>query len=182
VSRFAFDSVILAAVLCAAPLQSRAQAPSTPQPSAAMKAVAFLAGHWEGQGWMRRGPGEPQRFQSVEQVEPRLDGSILTIEGRHWESDPKVLVHNAFAVLSASPSGEGYDFRSYLADGRGGSFPAKVVDGAFVWQMSPAEGTQIRYTIRVDGAKWHEVGEMSRDGTTWMQFFGMDLQRQPTSE
>lgn len=171
---------LIAAVLGLVPhaVQAQAAAPAEAR-KAAMQAVSFLAGHWEGTGWMRRGPGEPQKFQSVEDVEARLGGTILTIEGRHWDSDPNVFVHHAFAVLSANAAGDGYDFRSYLADGRDGTYRGALKDGAFVWEMSPAEGSQIRYTIRVADGKWHEVGEFSRDGKTWAQFFGMDLERKP---
>lgn len=171
---------LIAALLGLVPYAAFAQAPPPAAPrKAAMQAVSFLAGHWEGSGWMRRGPGEPQKFQSVEQVESRLEGTILTIEGRHWDSDPNVLVHHAFAVLSANAAGDGYEFRSYLADGRDGTYTGAVSEGAFVWRMSTPDGSQIRYTIRVEGEKWHEVGEIARDGKTWMQFFAMDLERKP---
>lgn len=44
-------------------------------------------------------------------------------------------------------------------------------------QLLLAKASTPEYTIHVEGSKWHEVGEMSRDGKTWMQFFQMDLER-----
>jgi len=32
---------------------------------AAMRAISFFEGTWEGTGWMRRGPTEPQQFRSL---------------------------------------------------------------------------------------------------------------------
>lgn len=172
-----FSLLVLAAACAVTSVTSHAEPAAAPPGSAAMAAVSFLVGNWEGSGWMRRGPGEPQRFQSLEIVESRLGGAILTIEGRHWDSDPNVFVHHAFAVLSPNAAADGYDFRSYLADGRGGMFQGRVAAGDFIWEMSPPDGSKIRYTIHVEGTKWHEIGEMSRDGKTWMQFFQMDLER-----
>lgn len=146
----------------------------------AMQALEPLVGHWEGEGWMRMGPGEPNRFHSEETVESRLDGRVLIVEGLHrsgGEGDEEGrVVHHALAVISHDPESGGYRFRSHLADGRGGDFDARMEDGAFVWGTATPRG-HIRYTIRIDGDRWEEVGERSPDGETWQEFFGMSLTR-----
>ncbi len=50
-------------------------------------------------------------------------------------------------------------------------------DGAFVWSMTHPQAGRVRYTIRVDAGRWHEVGESSRDGISWSRFFEMGLAR-----
>jgi hypothetical protein len=48
----------------------------------------------------------------------------------------------------------------------------------FKWSYEPQPGVHIRYLITVADATWREVGEFSRDGKTWRQFFEMTLKRQ----
>jgi hypothetical protein len=154
-----------------------AEAPAgAPDPGLeAMKAVAMMQGSWEGGGWMRRGPGEPDRFVGEETVETRLDGRVLLVEGKHWTPDRARVVHHAFAVLTYDQAKKGYRFSTQLANGRGGDFPARMEDGAFIWEME-TPGGRTRYTIRIDGDRWHEVGHIERQGQ-WAQFFEMELRR-----
>jgi hypothetical protein len=155
--------------------------PVQPAPASldSMRALSFLEGAWEGEGWIRMGPGEPTRFTSKETVESRLGGRILTVEGLHHASaDPSRVVHHAFAVVSHNAAAARYRFQTHLADGRGGDYPGELKDGAFVWGMEHPMAGRIRYTIRVREGRWHEVGESSRDeGKTWTQFFEMTLAR-----
>ena len=141
----------------------------------AMKALPPLAGRWEGGGWMRQGPGEPVRFVGEENVEPKLDGRLLVIEGKHWTADRSRVVHHAFAVLSYDAEKKGYQFQTHLEKGRGGDFSGYLEDGAFVWEMNSPAG-RMRYIIRIEGERWHEVGKIEREGQ-WNQFFEMELRR-----
>jgi hypothetical protein len=141
----------------------------------AMKAVAVMEGRWEGGGWMRMGPGEPERSVGEETVESRLDGRVLVIEGKHWTPDRSRVVHHAFAVLSYDAAKKEYRFSTHLANGRSGDYPLRVEDGAIIWEMD-SPGGRIRYTIRIEGDRWHEVGHIERQGQ-WSQFFEMDLRR-----
>ena len=143
---------------------------------AAMQAISFLTGEWEGSGWMQRGPGEPHRVDSREMVESRLDGRVLLVEGLHYAEGTQEVVHHAMAVLSYDPETKGYRFRSHLNNGRAGDYSAKLDGGNFVWMME-VPGRSIRYTIKIEGNQWNEVGESSTDGETWIQFFQMDLTR-----
>jgi hypothetical protein len=141
----------------------------------AMKALPSLAGRWEGGGSIRQGAGEPVRFVGEERVESKLEGRILVIEGKHWSADRSRVIHHAFAVLSYDPEKQGYRFQTHLENGRGGDFRGHLEDGAFVWEMDNPTG-RIRFVIRVEGERWHEVGKIEREGK-WHQFFEMDLRR-----
>ena len=141
-----------------------------------MDAVAGMVGTWTGEGWIRMGPGEPIPFDSKETVESRLGGQALVVEGEHHAKSDGRLVHHAVALLSHDAEAGVYRFRTHVA-GRGpGDFEGRVEDGAFVWGGAAGPG-KMRYTIRIDGDTWHEVGEFSRDGETWNSFFQMDLKR-----
>jgi hypothetical protein len=45
------------------------------------------------------------------------------------------------------------------------------------WRMTTPQG-QMRFTQRLtEKGEWSEVGELSRDGTTWIKFMEMTLQK-----
>ncbi len=170
---------VLGTVVAGLALGTASAETAPPDPGVeAMRAVGFLQGHWQGEGSVRRGPGEPVRFKSKETVEARLDGRILTVEGRHHDvASPERVVHHAFAVISYDAAAGRYHFRSYLADGHDGDYPAELKDGAFVWSMEHPQAGHIRYAIRVKDGRWSETGESSRDGVSWSPFFEMTLAR-----
>ena len=47
----------------------------------AMKKVGFLVGKWAGEARLLRGPGEWAELIQTEEVEYKLDGLIMVIEG-----------------------------------------------------------------------------------------------------
>ena len=144
----------------------------------AMQAISSLEGRWEGAGWSRRGPAEPEYFTSLEQVESRLDGRALLIEGLHHDTgDAAKVVHHALAMTTYDPDAGRYDFRSYAAGHGSGNFEGHVEGGTFIWGFEIPGRGQIRYTIRIEDDEWHEVGEFSADGSQWNQVFQMDLRK-----
>ncbi|MBZ0110852.1 MAG: hypothetical protein K8J08_00180 [Thermoanaerobaculia bacterium] len=174
-----FRITCLALLALALPSSVSAQDPPPPASDeglAAMQEIAFLIGEWHGSGWMRRGPAEPQPFESTETIEGRLDGRVLLVEGLHRSKETGEVVHSALAVISYDPKKGEYRFRSYLADGRSGDYSAQLENGNFVWNMDVPNG-KIRYTIAVKDDGWNEKGEYSADGASWNHFFQMDLER-----
>lgn len=156
----------------------RAQAPEASTAAAdAMEHIRWLAGDWEGEGWISRGPDERHAFVQTERVRPLLGGEVLLIEGRGVAAeDPSLVVHDAVAVIGYDASDERYAMRSFLAGGRTAAATARIDGGAFVW--SPGN-PDIRYTIRQgEDGRWHEVGEITRDGgDSWYTFLEMTLER-----
>lgn len=176
---------MLLAALCAMVVASSsivsAQEPAAAARLEAMKKLGILEGDWRGEGWQQMGPGGRKPVSVTEAVRFKLDGTIMVIDGRGTtknEAGEERVVHNAFAVISYDPAANRYDMKAYLADGRSTDATAEWVDGAFQWGFATPQGFRIRYTIRLtDKGEWHEVGEMSQDGTTWRQFFEMTLHR-----
>ena len=146
--------------------------------SAEMKALSWLVGQWEGEGWIQTGPGGRQAFRGVESVESRLSGEVLVIEGRHFAADATDrLVHNAVALVSYDASRNGYRFYAKTVGRPPVDARAEVEDGVFVWFLDIPNG-EIRYRIReTEAGEWHEVGERAIPSGEWVPFFEMTLHR-----
>lgn len=175
-------------LLLSAPLTLMAQEAPSEQVEA-MKKLDFLVGHWEGDGWIQRGPDQRFEFRGTEIVEHRLDGLVVLVEGLHKtvipETNEERVIHHAFGVFSYDAESGGYRFRTHLTSGRGGDFEAHMEGDALIWGMENPQAGTIRYTIHLnEDGDWFEIGEASRDdGETWFQFFEMTLKRvESTSE
>lgn len=175
-SRFAVAFVLVAA---AAPAAS--QAPDGSANRAAIDRLEFMVGRWKGEAWMLRGA---ERVQTVmtETVERRLGGTVLLVEGQGSVpaegGNPARIVHHALGIISFDPQTKGYTLRSHIASGQAGDFALSLVDGGVSWSRQ-VPGGQVRNTARYANGEWHEVGEFSRDGQTWMQVMEMRLRRVP---
>lgn len=174
-------------------LASEAQetaAPSPQEPAAvqreAMKRLQSWAGQWRGSGWILTWPSRTrQEFTITETVQSKLGGTVLLVEGLGRGKDPQsgaeVDTHVTLAVLSYDEKAQTYRFRTHEATGRALDAVAKPIDGGLEWGFrDETSGSTIRFTIHLDGNRWHEVGEASRDGKTWHKFLEMTLERQPS--
>jgi hypothetical protein len=170
---------ILAVVFATVPVRAQSPQPDPAPVLEAMKAVAFLEGRWLGQGWIQMGPGPKEEFSQTEVVERKLDGGLLLIEGiGHSRAPEPKKVHHAFAIVSFDPSTKMYRFSSRIVGRPPLEVDAEVGPNTFKWGYEPQPGVQIRYRISVVDATWREVGEFSRDGQIWRQFFEMTLRKQ----
>lgn len=141
-----------------------------------IKKLEPLAGQWKGSASYRMGPGEPQQVQQHEQIEFKLDGAILQIEGIGKAGDR--IVHHALAIVNFNAQEKKFTFRSYLHDGRTTDAWFEVVaPGKYLWGFSTPQG-KMRYTITITGNSWIETGEFSADGNSWMNFIEMNLTKQ----
>jgi len=165
---------------------SRPPTPDTAAIREQMSPLARLAGCWTGEGRMRVGPGEPKTAVGTEWLESRLDGTLVTVSGKFHtrlsDGSKGALIHEAFAVIVPAAEG-GYRFLSYLASGMGADMRGDFREGKFTWSPPVTQGRQIRYVADWSVKdRWHEVGEYSADGVTWIQFLEMKLERQNSSE
>jgi hypothetical protein len=173
-------TAIAAAVVAAAP--AHAQMPDGSVNRAAIEKLAFMVGRWRGDAWMMRGAGERVQVTMTETVEPKVGGVVLQVEGVGVVpgadgAEPRV-VHHALGVVSFDPQTGGYMLRSYIASGQSGDFTLTPVEGGVRWSRD-VPGGLIRNTALYADGEWHEVGEFSRDGTTWTQIMEMRLRRDP---
>ncbi len=137
----------------------------------AMNQIAFMVGSWEGTGWMTGRDGTRHNFTQTEEVQFKLDSTVILVEGLGRTGE--AVTHNALAVISYLKEEQQYTFRSYLSSGLGGTFAGELIDGAFYWYP----GEKMRYVLRInEEGQWHEKGEMNRDGT-WFPFLEMTLDK-----
>lgn len=134
--------------------------------------LSFLEGKWKGSGWMMGQDRVRLTFEQEEDVQFKLSGTLLEVEGT-GKSQGKV-VHHALAVISIA-EGEGkFDFTSFLQSGEKGIYPAELIDGKLYWY--PVK--EVRYVIEInDQGQWFEIGEYNA-GTQWYKFFEMTLEKQ----
>jgi hypothetical protein len=148
----------------------------------AMKKLSFLVGEWKGEGWTEFVPGQRRSSPIIENVQPRLSGTIMIVEGLGKKKDPgqqeEVVTHSAFGIISYDDRAKLYRLRSYLVDGRTVDAEASFTDEGFQWRFQVPGNMSIRYTVKLnDKGEWFERGEMSQDGKTWRQFHEMTLQK-----
>jgi hypothetical protein len=142
-----------------------------------MKAFASWAGHWQGEGSIQMGPGEPKKSTVDERIEYKLDGMVILIEGVGKANE--TIVHHALGVVSYDQISSQYKLRSYLKDGRSTNAWLSVTsENNYQWGFDTPQG-KIRYTIAIDPVKktWIEIGHFSADGNNWQKFFEMNLKK-----
>lgn len=178
--RSALLSFVVATVLLGpSALQSQGPALDPAIVQAGIARLDFMLGRWKGDAWQQRG-AERVQTQMVEVVEKKLNGAVLVVEGRGTVAAPggqERVVHHAFGIISFDPMSKTYSLRSHLSNGLSGDFTLTLVDGGVTWSRA-VPGGQIRNTARYTADEWHEVGEFSRDGTTWTQVMELRLKRE----
>ena len=168
------------AVLVFLPGVSRAQQ-DPPSPKAmqqtqrdALKALDFLDGIWRGTAYNISPDGSRHEVVQTERIGPMLNGEIKVIEGRGYNADGTV-GFNAFAVLSYDVRKRAFNFRSY-AMGNEGDFEFTPTANGYVWKI-PAGPVTIRYTAKIEGDKFNEVGDRIMPDGKEARFFEMNLKR-----
>src|SRR5262245_186029 len=160
-----------------------AKAPAVQQE--AMKKLSFLTGEWKGESWTEFVPGQRHASMGTETVQSKLGGLLLVIEGVHrrkgGEKGAGDVVHGAFGVISYDEKAKRYRFQAYTNRGNYTETEAKVADGKLAWGFSIPQFGDVRYTVIVnEKGQWFEIGEVSRNGKEWRQFFEMTLERVKT--
>ena len=144
-----------------------------------MKKLDWLAGEWKGEGWSQRGPGPREYVLQHERVTPRTGGKVLLVEGmghRKLEGGKAgEVVHDALGLIWWDAEKKQYRFVAHAAAAPSVDTVIEVGDNRAVWGLTTPQG-RVRFTIRLtEKGEWNEVGEFSRDGEKWMQFFEMTL-------
>lgn len=158
-----------------------AQGPPRPEAQIeAMKKLEYLAGTWEGEGWMEMGSRVP--FRGSEIVQSKLDGTALLVEGAFFArpagAPAEIPVHTTLGVISYDAKAKSYRFASWLANGGSGERELTVGENTWSWELVPPMGGKVRYTFTLtEEGEWFEIGERSKDGAEWKKFFEMRLKK-----
>jgi hypothetical protein len=125
----------------------------------AMRKLSFLAGHWSGPVTIVRGPGEALHLAQTEDVEYKLDGLLLLIEGKSTSPDGKVLF-SALATIAYDDASHTYRFRA-CNDGHYLDTELAVPANGFSWSFTSGPA-HIVNTMHLTGkGKWGEVTEVT---------------------
>lgn len=150
--------------------------PSLEIQKTAMRKLAMIEGQWKGTGWIMTQQGK-KSFRQTEHVQFMTDGVTMQVIGKGVDSLDNV-IHDAFGLFFYNAEKGKYEFQTHISKGYHTVAEAGFEEEKFIWSFqNPYAGT-MRYTIWVnEKGQWVEIGEMSRDGTNWFQFFAMKLDR-----
>ena len=142
-----------------------------------MSHVRFLVGQWKGSGWMLM-DGKKQYFDQTENIQTKLEGAVIIVEGMGKVPQTGRIIHNALAMLTYDVVKKQYRWTSTTTAGYITDIVPEVSHEKFVWMLSSRPPSKIRYTITLDKGDWLEIGEQSNDdGKTWTQNFEMRLKK-----
>ena len=141
-----------------------------------MKKLHFLVGKWEGTGWIQMGP-QRQESKGSENVQVKLQGKALLVEGLFADVVSNKVVHETLAVITYDEKAEKYRFNTYLYNRPNAEYDLTLKDNGFSWQMKAGEGVSIDFTMSIDKGDWLEIGEATVPGRPKMKFLEMRLKK-----
>jgi hypothetical protein len=142
----------------------------------AMQKLSFLAGRWSGPITVVRGPGEPLHAVQSEDVQFKLDGLVLLVEGKSTSSDGKVQF-SALATISYDDSAKAYHFRAYN-EGRYIDTELTVAANGFSWSYAAGPAHVVNTMHLTDKNEWQESTEVEMGSNPPRHVVDMMLNRQ----
>lgn len=144
--------------------------------------LSFMQGTWEGSGWIMKGR-ERKEFEQNEIIKPRVDNSILVIDGIGYDKESlnseRKIIHNAFGVISYNKELSAMTMLSFSTAGKKMENKLTLIgEKQLEWSFKDERGGTIRF--REDFSKeglWIENGEYSPDDVNWFPFFKMTLKK-----
>lgn len=152
--------------------------PKDPAYAEKMAWFDFLTGNWTGTAEMNQRDGSVTRVRQTEDVQLRLDGTLLQIEGIGSDEDGNVRF-NAVANIFYDKSVDAYRMFAFRATGQFTEADIDILgENHFKWYFSPYPNSMIEYEVMVnEEGRWIEKGRFSRDGVQWHPFISMDLEK-----
>lgn len=159
-----------------------AQLPRTPDLSAqraAMKKLGFLVGKWVGEARVLRGPGEPVVLLQTEEVQFKLDGLILEIEGIGRTQLDNKPVLEALGIISFDDETDTYHMRAFN-DGRFLETDVKLLEDGKSLAWGFALGSiQTNSVLRINEKdEWTELAEITIDSQPTRKLMELTVKRQ----
>ncbi len=141
-----------------------------------MKKLEFLVGRWSGNATIVRGAGEALKIVQSEEVQYKLDGLVMLIEGTGRDADGKP-VFRALATVAYDDVTSTYRFRAYN-EGRFLDTELTVKPNGFVWGYAGGP-LKVTNTMAVNGkGEWIETTESTYGSTPPRKVVEMRLERQ----
>lgn len=143
----------------------------------AMRKLSFLAGGWSGPATISQGPGEPLHLTQTENVEYKLDGLVMLVEGKSTSADGKV-EFSALATIAYDDASHTYRFRAYH-DGHYLDTELTVSQNGFSWGFTAGPAHIVNTMHLTEKNEWSEVTEVSVGVNPPHRSVDMLLQHQP---
>jgi hypothetical protein len=152
------------------------QQPNVEVQREAMKKLDFLLGKWAGDASVSRGPGEPVKVRQTEEIEYRLDGLVMLVQGTGRNAEGKI-VFQALATISYDDQTSKYRFRSH-SDGAYLDTELKVTEKGFIWgfESGPLKVVNIMHVN--ERGHWMESTEVTFGSAPPRKSVQMLLRRQ----
>jgi hypothetical protein len=177
---FLSTTLLAAAFMISFSLSLAAQQPVSNSVDAqreAMRKLSFLAGRWSGPVSIVHGPGEALHLTQTEDVEYKLDGLVLLIEGKSTSADGKVLF-SALATIAYDDASHTYRFRAYH-DGHYLDTELSVPANGFSWSFTAGPVHMVNTMHLTAKGEWDEVTEATVGSNPPHPSMEMQLQHQP---
>jgi hypothetical protein len=135
--------------------------PDLDKQRAAMKKLTFLVGKWSGQAHVQRGPGEPVLLLQTEEVQYKLDGLVMMIEGIGRTAGDHKPALQALGIISYDDDAETYHIRAFN-DGRFLESEVKLLDDGkgLTWGFGFGEIRSSSVLKINEKGEWTELAEL----------------------
>jgi hypothetical protein len=141
--------------------QLHIQNPDLEKQRTAMKKLGFLTGTWSGEAHVQRFAGEPVTLTQTEEVQYKLDGLVLVIEGTGRTAMDQIPVVQALGIISYDDATGTYGIRAWN-DGRILESEVQLLDDgkSLRWGFGVGE-IRSRSVLKIDkDGQWTEVAEV----------------------
>jgi len=152
------------------------QRPNVDAQRQAMKKLEFLAGKWSGEADITRGPGEPLKITQTENVQYKLDGLVMLVEGEGRNAEAK-RVYSALATIAFDDAAGVYRFRAYN-DGRYLDTELTVTANGFSWGFTGGPVKVNNVMNLTERGEWHEVTDLTMGSAPPRQTMRMTLHKE----
>lgn len=154
-----------------------AQSQQPPEALPPAEAMAYMLGHWQGEGWRMSPQGERQVYRIDETLTSRAGGHAISIVGigTDGEGDAAREIHNAFGLIWQERDGS-YRMRSVVAPGFTIETTPELTANGYVWELN-AGPVQMRYETVIEGDVWVETGARILPTGETVQILEMRLER-----
>ena len=143
----------------------------------AMRKLAFLVGRWSGPVTIIRGPGEPLHLTQSEDVQFKLDGLVILIEGKSTGPDGKAQFQ-ALATIAFDDATHAYRFRAYN-DGHYVDTELTVLADGFSWGFAAGPAHIVNTMHLTSKGEWQEATDVTVGNNPPHHSVEMLLQHQP---
>lgn len=128
----------------------------------AMHKLSFLSGRWSGPATVVVGPGRTLHIVQTENVQYKLGGLVLLIEGSGKDANGKE-VFSALATIAYDEASHQYRFRAYNG-GRYLDTQLSVAPDGFSWSFTAGPAHVVNRMHLTAAGEWQEVTETTFGG------------------